>query len=222
MQTLSLLPVARDIVEIFGIRADLLEKSPLGFDVREVLLALIFSAAFFEQAVLTPDALQGAMADGQIELADEAPGAESGKRFAQLDQLSFGGRRSFLRLVMTNAGKSEQARRAVLLKAPQPLADGGHSGGKETRGGLDAALLGALDEAQTMVVGVFQFTHQIEITGGGSNLSITHKSSDKGEAQLDIGQAGQASSSDRVSGGCVAGTREIAPESRDLDQVSSN
>ena len=51
-------------------------------------------------------------------------------------------------------------------------------------------------------------------------LSITHKFSAKGEAQLDVGQAGQASPYDRVSGGCVAGTREIAPESRDLDQVS--
>ena len=38
---------------------------------REVLLALIFFAAFFEQTVLPPDALQGAMADGQIELEDE-------------------------------------------------------------------------------------------------------------------------------------------------------
>jgi hypothetical protein len=70
---------------------------------------------------------------------------------------------------MTNAGKSDQGRRSVLLKAPQPLADGGHGGGKETRGGLDAAPLGALDEPQTMVVGVFQFTHQIEVTSGGSH-----------------------------------------------------
>ncbi len=84
--------------------------------------------------------------------------------------MRFGGRRSFLRLVMTSAGKSEQAGRAVLLETAQPLADGGHGGGEETRGGLDAALLGAFDEAQAMVVGVvFQFTHQIEITGGGSH-----------------------------------------------------
>src|SRR5579872_4414272 len=114
---------------------------------REANTAL--AAALFGQTVLPPDALQGAMADGQIELADEAPRAESGKRFAQFDQPGFGGGRSFLRLVMTNAGKSEQTRRAVLLKAPQPLADSGHGGGKETRSGLDAALLGALDEPQT-------------------------------------------------------------------------
>ncbi len=51
-------------------------------------------------------------------------------------------------------------------------------------------------------------------------LSITHKFSAKGKPQLDVGQAGQTSPNDRVSGGCVAGTREIAPESRDPDQVS--
>jgi transposase len=51
-------------------------------------------------------------------------------------------------------------------------------------------------------------------------LSITHKFSSKSEAQLDVGQAGQASPNDRVSGSRIIGTREIAPESRDPDQVS--
>jgi hypothetical protein len=46
VQTLSLLPVMGNIVQILGIGADLLEQSPLGFDVSEVLFALIFSAAF--------------------------------------------------------------------------------------------------------------------------------------------------------------------------------
>jgi hypothetical protein len=64
VQTLRLGPVARDIVEILGIRADLLEQGPPRFDVREILLALIFPLAFFQQAMLAPDALQGPMADG--------------------------------------------------------------------------------------------------------------------------------------------------------------
>jgi hypothetical protein len=58
------------------------------------------------------------------------------------------------------------------------------------------------------------------IQTGRDRLLITHKFSSEGEAQLDVGQAGQASPNDRVSGGCIAGTREIAPESRDPDQVS--
>ena len=72
---------------------------------REVLLALIFAAAFFQQVVFAPNAFQSAMADGQIKLADQAARAESGKRFAQFDELRFGGRRSFLSLVMTSTWK---------------------------------------------------------------------------------------------------------------------
>jgi len=169
VESLGLQPVARNIVEILGIRADLLEQRPGSFAVREILLTLIFPAAFFQQTVLTPDALESAMADGQIELADQAARAEGGQRFAKLDKLRFGGWRSFLSLVMTSAGECHQAGRAALLKAPQPFADGGHGGSEESRRGLDAALFGALDQPQTMVVGVFHLTHQIEIAGGSSH-----------------------------------------------------
>jgi hypothetical protein len=55
----------------------------------------------------------------------------------------------FLRLVVTSTGKCDQARRAVLLEAAQPFADGRHGGGEESRGGLAATLLGALDQPQT-------------------------------------------------------------------------
>jgi hypothetical protein len=169
VEPLGLQPVARNIVKILGIGANLLEQRPGSFDVREVLLALIFAATFLQQTVLAPDALESAMADGQIEFADQAARAEGGQRFAKLDKLRCGGRRSFLRLVMTSAGKCDQAGRAMLLEASQPFADGGHGGSEESRGGLDAALFGALDQPQPMVVRVFHLTHQIEITGGSSH-----------------------------------------------------
>ena len=169
MQTLGLRPVVRDIVEILGIGADLLEQRPLCFDVGEVLFALIFAAAFLQQAVLAPDAFQRAVADGQIELADQAAGAEGRQSFAQLEQLSFDVARSFVRLLVASPGELAQAGRAVLLVAAQPFANGGHGGGEQPCGGLDAALLGALDQPQAMVVGVFHFTHQIEITSGGGH-----------------------------------------------------
>jgi len=130
---------------------------------------LIFAAAFFQETVFAPDALQSTMADGQIELADQATRAEGRQGFAKLDKLRFGGRRSFLRLVMTSTPEGDQAGRAMLLKAAQPLADGGHGGSEESRGGLEAALFGALDEPQTMVVSVFHLTHQIEITDGSKH-----------------------------------------------------
>jgi len=70
---------------------------------------------------------------------------------------------------MTSAGKCDQAGRAMLLKAAQPFADGRHGGSEEPRGGLDAALFGALDEPQTVVISVFHLTHQIEITDGSKH-----------------------------------------------------
>src|SRR5690242_1464537 len=169
VQTLSLLPVARDIVQILGIGADLLEQSPARFDVCQILLALILSATFFQQAMLAPDAFERFMTDGQIEFADQAAGAKCGKGLAQRDQLRFGVGRGFLRLMMAGAGKRKQTRRAALLIATQPLAHGGHGRGEQSSRRFDATLLGALDQPQTMVIGVFHFTHQIEIADRGSH-----------------------------------------------------
>jgi hypothetical protein len=56
-QVLGLGPELRDIAEILGVGADLLEQPPGGFDRRQILLALIFSSAFANQSVLAPDAL---------------------------------------------------------------------------------------------------------------------------------------------------------------------
>src|SRR5437899_3571847 len=119
--------------------------------------------------MLAPDAFQGAVANGQIELADETARTKVLKGFAQLDELRFQRRRSLVVLMMSGAGVFEQAGRAVLLEAAQPLTDRGHGGGKEPRGGLDAALFGALDQPQSMVVCVFHLTHQIEITDGSKH-----------------------------------------------------
>src|SRR5260221_1793791 len=143
-----------------------MKQGQLRFDVREILFALVFFLTLVEQAVLPPDAFEGTMRDGQIELADEAPRAEGWKSFAKLDELARGGRGSFLSLVMTSAGEREQPGRATLLEAAQPFADRGHGGSEEPRGGLDAALFGAFHQPQAMVVSVFHLTHQIEIAGG--------------------------------------------------------
>jgi hypothetical protein len=49
---------------------------------------------------------------------------------------------------MASTWKCEQAGSAVLLKAPQPFADGGHGGSEESRGRLDAAPFGALSTSR--------------------------------------------------------------------------
>src|SRR5260370_39868023 len=83
-----------DSVGVLGVGRDLLKDAPSGFDVGEVLFALIFALAFLQETMLAPDALQGTMAEGKIELADEAASAEGEQLPAQSDDLLFdvGGR----------------------------------------------------------------------------------------------------------------------------------
>ncbi len=97
----------------------------------EVLLALIFSAALFQQAILAPDPFHRGVTDGQIELANQAASSEGGKEFAQLKELGFDGGRSLVRLVRTGTGVLDQPGRAVLLETAEPLADGGSGRGEE-------------------------------------------------------------------------------------------
>lgn len=55
---------------------------------------------------------------------------------------------------------------AVLLETTQPLANGGDRRTKQACGGFDAALFGAFDHAQAMVVSIlFHFTDQVVIAG---------------------------------------------------------
>jgi hypothetical protein len=77
-ELLGLPPVARDVVEILGIGADLLKQGPESLNAREILFALIFAAAFFDQSMRMPDAFQCVVTDAQIELANKPPCAEGG------------------------------------------------------------------------------------------------------------------------------------------------
>src|SRR5258708_24725865 len=158
---LGLRPVAGDVVEILGVGGNLLKDAPGGFDVGEVLFALIFALPFFEQTVLAPDAFQGiTMAEGEIELANETASAEGEQLLAQSDDLRFdgGGRRAGL--VMRSTGKFDQTAQSLLLIAAQPLAHGGDGGLKQAGGRLDTSLPSRLHQTQAMIVGVSHFTHQ--------------------------------------------------------------
>src|SRR2546427_12964138 len=70
---------------------------------------------------------------------------------------------------MRGAGDFEQAAGAKLLIAAEPLANRGHGGDEQARGGLDAALAGRFDKAKAMVVSVFHLTHQIKVTSGSGH-----------------------------------------------------
>src|SRR5258708_33535499 len=165
IEDLGLGPVAGDIVEVLGIGGDLLKDAPSGLDVGEVLFALIFALAFFQQPVLAPDALQSTMAEGKIELANETASAEGEQLLAQSDDLLFDGGGSLAGLVMRSAGTLDEAAQSLLLIAAQPLAHGGDGGLKQAGGRLDASLPSRLHQTQAMIVGVAHFTHQEEVRG---------------------------------------------------------
>src|SRR5208337_3684362 len=100
IEGLGLRPVAGDIVEVLGVGGDLLKDAPSGFDVGEVLFALILALSFFEQTVLAPDAFQGAMAERKIGLADKAARSEGEQLLTQSDDLLLDVGRSLAGLVM--------------------------------------------------------------------------------------------------------------------------
>ena len=168
-EMLSLWPVAGDIVEILGIGADLLEERPSGFNVREILLALIFFLSGFEQTVFPPDPLHGHVAKREVELALEPGGTEGGQFLAESQNLLFDLDGRFQRMTMWSAALFLQSRGAKLLVAPPPFADGPCVSGKEQCGRFDASFTDGLHQTKAMVVGVFHLTHQIEVTGGSSH-----------------------------------------------------
>src|SRR5260370_24654445 len=126
IEGLGLRPVAGDVVEILGVGGDLLKDAPGGFDVGEVLFALILALPFFEQTVLAPDALQSPMAEGKIELANETASAEGEQLLAQSDDLLFDGGGSLAGLVMRSTGKFDQTPPSLLPLPAPPLPHRGH------------------------------------------------------------------------------------------------
>ncbi len=92
-------------------------------------------------------------------VADESACPERRQSFAEFDQLCLSLGRRFVGLVVGCARLFEQPGKTVLLITPQPLAHRRYGGGEVPRGGLDAPLLGAPNQAQAMVVGVFHLTH---------------------------------------------------------------
>ena len=172
-EPLGLGPEARNIAEILGVGGDLLEQPPGGFDSGEVLFALVFPAPFADQPVLAPDALNGHVADGQVELALQARGTEGGQLPSESENLLLDLGRGLPRRVMRSAAVFLQARRAVLPVSSPPLTDGEGGGEEEPCGGLDAPLPDGLDQSQAVVVGAFHFTDQIEVAGGHRAAILT-------------------------------------------------
>ena len=98
-------------------------------------------------------------------------------------------------MAMRSATVFLQTGRTVLLVPPPPLTHGQRAGSKKPRGGLDAALPNGFHQAQTMVVGVLHFTHEVEITAG-SNHGATILIAARCPALPPAGQPSLSASSD--------------------------
>ncbi|HEX5481502.1 MAG TPA: hypothetical protein VFZ08_02625 [Terriglobia bacterium] len=159
----GLRPVARKIIEVLGIGGDLLKGAPGGFDRRQILLALILFAAAVDQAVSVPDPFQSPMAQGEIELTNQAAGAEGVQMAAEFDDLLFDRGRSLMRLMAASAGMLLQTLQALRLETPHPFAHGGHGGGEGTSRRLDAVLTGMSDQAKAIIESVGHLANHIEI-----------------------------------------------------------
>jgi hypothetical protein len=111
------------------------------------------------------------MAEREIELANEATGAEGRQLLAERDDLLFEVGGSFAGLMVRSPGKFDPAARSLLLKAAQPFAHGRRGGLKQASGGLHTMLASVGNQTQAMIVSTLHFPDQGEVgSGHGSRL----------------------------------------------------
>ena len=150
----------------FGVQVHLLEQAPGGFDGAQVAFHTVFAALGSQQPFLPPDAAQGLVAEGELEVALHsrgAPGRELAFEFHRATPLRRGDAQAG---VVGRAAEFPQAGVALGLVAAQPFADGFRGGGKGVGSGLDAVLLGEADHLQAEVVRVVAVTHEMVIWDG--------------------------------------------------------
>lgn len=116
-QALGLGPELRDITQILGIGGDLLEQAPGRFHRGQILFALIFLSAFANQSVLAPDALDGHVRNGEIELSFQTGRSKGGQLATQGQDLLLDLGRGFVWAMLMSAAVFAQPARPVLLKA---------------------------------------------------------------------------------------------------------
>ena len=136
---LSLGPAGRQIVPVFGIGGNLLQQSPVGFDGCPVLFLLVLSPPPLDQPVRAPDALDGGVAQRQVELADPPPSTKGRQTAATLDHRLCHLRDGLARPVRS-AGEFLPTTGAVLLLAAKPFPHPWDCGLQHPRRNLNALL----------------------------------------------------------------------------------
>lgn len=141
----------------------MLKEAPGGFDGSQVLFALILFAAWADEAVGVPDALQSAVAQGQVKFLDETARAEGGQLAAEIDDALFNVRGRLTGLAERPAGMGFQALEVLRAVATQPFAHGRDRGGESAGSRLDAVLTGLGHEAKPVIKRVGHFTNHVEV-----------------------------------------------------------
>jgi hypothetical protein len=94
--------------------------------------------------VLAPDALDGHVRNGEIELSLQTGGSKGGQLLAQSQDLLLDLGRGFVRAMPMSTAVFPQPRKPVLLITTQPLPHRGHRRGEGASGWFDPVLAGML------------------------------------------------------------------------------
>src|SRR3990167_2926912 len=159
-------PELRDVVEVLGVQVHLLEQAPSRFDGAQVAFHAVLAALCSQQSFLPPDAAEGLLAEGKLEVALHPRGAPGGQLAFERHCAPPLGRGGEQRGRERRAAEFPQTSVALSLVAAQPFANGLGGGGKGVGGGLDAVLLGEAGHLQAEVVRVVALTHEIVIWDG--------------------------------------------------------
>jgi len=109
------------------------------------------SGRFFKQTMLTPDALDGDVADKQIALAFHARVTESGHLSTQSQDLLLDCCASLLPRAMRSATALWKAGKALSLVSSPPLVEGESPDTEKPSGGFDAPFSDRLDDLQAAI-----------------------------------------------------------------------
>jgi len=162
-QSFGLEPIMGDIVEVFGVMADLGEDRPLGFDSPQILLGDMLPFRGPDQASLAQDTGDGAFADRQLELDLEALGAEAGL-VSQAHDAGFQAPGGAMGTGFGGMGAAGEAPASLGGEAAHPEPHRLGAGAQEAGGGLDADLAGGADQTQAQIIGIFDLSNHLRIT----------------------------------------------------------
>lgn len=157
--------VLGDIVEVFCVLVDLLEESPVLFDLSQVLLgAVLLAPGAAGDTFLAPDLTDRPRAAAETLDGDDRLGAEAFVGPPQLHKLSaFFGRRGVGGVVGTSR-ELAQSPVSVLLPSAVPLAHGVARGVEVARRGLQSPSFDREDHLVAQNSRVFTFSHNIVIS----------------------------------------------------------